>query len=1072
MGVKFDYYKNLEAPTIALCNPDETVLAFITAQDRKITYKFNDISEFTCTIPSKIVTWDGENITPSYYNDIESKRLLFIENVGYFQIVDVEEIDEGNIKKKEVKAYSYQYIFTFKKFTLDKGTYNLYNNLNPSDPKTLIGCLSTQVGDWTFSYVNSDLWDKYRTFDLNSDTTLYEFLVNDAENAYECIFLFDFLNKQIRVDTVSGITKSTDIYLSFNNLVKQISVEENSEQIVTAMACYGRDIDIKQVNPLGGDYIYNLSYYKTTKWMKQDLIDTITAWEDLITASQTQFSNTLTQQQIYLDELIVLQGQLTDIQNDYNEADNTRSVRIQQGLDITEITAQMDSLQVQINQKNAEITAKNAQIDSCVNTLQTIKNSLSFENNFTPEQIVTLKKYIIESNYSNTSYIKSDSMTRADIQKQSLELYNQSVSVLSNLCQPRFTFKLDSINFVALEEFKHFSDQLELGCVATIEKADGIHYYPILLEFEFNWDDCEVFSLSFGNRNRLNDSGYTFGDLISKTISTARDIDINLENIKSFNSYKTPLVDLVNGVFDASKNAIVSSSNQDIRFDASGLALRKWDPVNSVFENEQIKMINNEIVFTDDGFNSVKSVLGKIYTVEGGVPVYKGYGLSAEILLGKLVATSNLVIVNENNTVTIDQNGANFINATLSIRNDYNLITLSPSAGFNIKKLSDNSDVLSLDTSGNASFAGTIAAKNGNIGGWNINSNSISSSAESSGITLYSGSSTDTHWIETWNYSTNSGVGIFKDGRIWANNATISGNITATSGSIGGWYIDNDYIGTNNSTNSFALSSAQSSDSRWITANTYGVGVTFSVDKTGKLYATGADISGRITATSGSFSGSIYAGSGNIGGWGISPSYLYYYPGNGRGITLGANGYSMQNEYGGAAIEFMKDDDGFDNGYMKIFMRNNDVGLYINAFDGGLFGNWYYDSLILSSSDVNLKNSISNVPDIYSSLFDNLRPVVFKYNNGKSNRYHTGFISQEVEQAIAKAGLTNQDFAAFARNNSDNKCYLRYGEFIPLNTMQIQMLKPRVTTLEEKLQLAEDKIQELENKIVILEQKI
>jgi len=48
----------------------------------------------------------------------------------------------------------------------------------------------------------------------------------------------------------------------------------------------------------------------------------------------------------------------------------------------------------------------------------------------------------------------------------------------------------------------------------------------------------------------------------------------------------------------------------------------------------------------------------------------------------------------------------------------------------------------------------------------------------------------------------------------------------------------------------------------------------------------------------------------------------------------------------------------------------------------------------------------------YSILFDYLNPVIYKYNNGTSNRFHTGFIAQEVVSAIEKANLTTQDFAA------------------------------------------------------------
>lgn len=131
---------------------------------------------------------------------------------------------------------------------------------------------------------------------------------------------------------------------------------------------------------------------------------------------------------------------------------------------------------------------------------------------------------------------------------------------------------------------------------------------------------------------------------------------------------------------------------------------------------------------------------------------------------------------------------------------------------------------------------------------------------------------------------------------------------------------------------------------------------------------------------------------------------------------------------------------------------------------GRLLGTWYQGTgSTLISSDLNVKNSIEILSEKYSILFDNLQPIRYKYNNGTSDRYHSGFIAQQVEEAINLASLTNQEFAGFARTLETEtdpttgeevqveRCYLRYEEFIALNTNEIQKLKKRVTELETKL---------------------
>jgi hypothetical protein len=94
-----------------------------------------------------------------------------------------------------------------------------------------------------------------------------------------------------------------------------------------------------------------------------------------------------------------------------------------------------------------------------------------------------------------------------------------------------------------------------------------------------------------------------------------------------------------------------------------------------------------------------------------------------------------------------------------------------------------------------------------------------------------------------------------------------------------------------------------------------------------------------------------------------------------------------------------------------------------------------------------------------------MEPVRYKYNQGTSNRYHTGFIAQRVISSLEAAQLTTQDFAGvFLHTEEDgsDRWYLRRDEFVALNTWQIQKLKPRVSTLEQTILDYETRISNLE----------
>lgn len=144
----------------------------------------------------------------------------------------------------------------------------------------------------------------------------------------------------------------------------------------------------------------------------------------------------------------------------------------------------------------------------------------------------------------------------------------------------------------------------------------------------------------------------------------------------------------------------------------------------------------------------------------------------------------------------------------------------------------------------------------------------------------------------------------------------------------------------------------------------------------------------------------------------------------------------------------------------------------------------YAASSAISTSDRNLKQDIKTLTPKHLELFLKLQPVSFAFIDGSSGRTHIGFISQDVESAMAECGLTALDFAGFCKDiktfrksvtNEDgtqtemeepeldedgNPIYiysLRYEEFIALNTYAIQTAMTRLDSLEERIKNIEGK---------------
>ena len=169
---------------------------------------------------------------------------------------------------------------------------------------------------------------------------------------------------------------------------------------------------------------------------------------------------------------------------------------------------------------------------------------------------------------------------------------------------------------------------------------------------------------------------------------------------------------------------------------------------------------------------------------------------------------------------------------------------------------------------------------------------------------------------------------------------------------------------------------------------------------------------------------------------------------------------------------------------------NDSCYLGSSSFVTRLRGSSIYmrDTSTAVTSDKNLKKDIILFDERYDKFFDLLRPVGFKYIFGTSNRTHSGFIAQEVEEALAAAKLTGKDFAIIDKAsitereiseievenedgvtetkmidtpNSDvnylldkgitEEYHLRYDEMVGLLVDQVQKLKRRVDELESKI---------------------
>ena len=118
------------------------------------------------------------------------------------------------------------------------------------------------------------------------------------------------------------------------------------------------------------------------------------------------------------------------------------------------------------------------------------------------------------------------------------------------------------------------------------------------------------------------------------------------------------------------------------------------------------------------------------------------------------------------------------------------------------------------------------------------------------------------------------------------------------------------------------------------------------------------------------------------------------------------------------------------------------------------------DIAIDVGSDERIKNNISyDVAERYGAFYRALKPARYRMNSSRSERFHTGFIAQQLRDALTESGLSSQDLAALVQQDYDpaaedgggGQYSIRYGELIALNTAMVQQLLARVDALEPEV---------------------
>ena len=442
---EFDSYDRPEVPELVLQTLSSEELGIISGvTNLKFNIKLSEPSEMTFDVTDII-----DNGVNPLYSKITGHKLIYTKNYGIYVILNPAIETTGIGETKHVTGYSLEKTLEKKTFFIEQGTFNFWNPVQRED--TVLGRILEVAPGWGVGYVSPSLIGRYRTFD-SYDDYLLSFIYNDAPEKYRCYFVFDVYKKTINVYD-SGEERSTlPIYLDFENLLESVEVEEVSDELITAIRPYGADeLDIRNVNPIGTNWLYDISYFIANGDIPPELAEKWKSWQYSILNNQSYYKGLIGLRSSATARLLTEQAALTDLNGELEDLTNQQSITIQtlakemtdegkksQQELLNQINANIALKKEEIAAKETEIADIQSQISgdnpsSYNNRISEIVNELAIDKYFTAEEYAILTNYFIESDLTDETFVATDLNTTASgisypLEGSSVIIANSSIS--------------------------------------------------------------------------------------------------------------------------------------------------------------------------------------------------------------------------------------------------------------------------------------------------------------------------------------------------------------------------------------------------------------------------------------------------------------------------------------------------------------------------------------------------------------------------------------------------------------------------------------------------------------------
>lgn len=687
-----------------------------------------------------------------------------------------------------------------------------------------------------------------------------------------------------------------------------------------------------------------------------------------------------------------------------------------------------------------------------------VQSALNFEKYLGESLWFEFCSFRRDDEYSNDNYV-SDGLNNVELFKKASEFIEVASKEIYKSAELQHSISASLKNILTIKKFEPLREHFEVGNWIRVQVDDEI-YKLRLLEYEIDFDDFEkLSSVQFSDVVKVSTGISDVKSILSKATSMATSYDsVKKQASQGENSNNVIKSWFENGL-DATNTKIVGGAdNQTQTWDEHGMLFRRYNDVTDSYDKIQLKIINSTLAITDDDWETTKTAIGSFYYNDPVTGELKNaYGVNAEVVIGKLLLGSELGIYNESGNLTFDNDGFQVTNGVDTV-----VINPNASSIFNIKN-KDGNVLSFDKSGNLVVVGEITATKLTLLDDTEINAEHISGLSDVAFSGKYSDlketpSLSDLAGNKTILFTDNVSISssITKDG-ITKQKVTV-GNNSFDVINAGDFILLGQSYGIDSSDNSKSYTCISSKG--LLTAKNaliYGTIYATNGEFSGKITASSGTIAGLEISDNYLKSGAIEINSGK----GVNGAYINLgnsqdYP---RSIcSVYGTGLLFQDKNSDIAYGALRTQNYYNSSYTSVIgmclalslgrlqYSNNSKSetIYLDGSTGRI------DYISLNqTSDERVKNILEFSKDDYDNVLMELQPITYTWKENFDNDIHSGLGAQTTKRVLEKYNLS--DSAIVKYDKQHDRYSMNYGELHCLEIIAIQKNRELIQNLQNQI---------------------